>query len=247
MRSDLFANNMEAQGKDTFTKQNSKLLKVTLSGTECMARQGSMVAYQGQASFDFQKQGGIGKALKAKMTGEGVPLMRCGGQAEVFFADRAQDIHLIYLEGDGLSVNGKNILAFDATISYDIQRIGSGGGLGGLAAGVAAGGGLYNTLLQGTGWVAIVSDGPPVVLQTDAPTYVDANAVVGWSHGLSTQLHQSAKLSAGALIGRTSGEAFQVAFGGSGWVIVQPSEYDPMAATAGASGGKGGIGGLLGG
>ena len=36
-------------------------------------------------------------------------------------------------------------------------------------------------------------------------------------------------LTAGSLIGRGSGEAFQVAFSGQGFVIVQPSEGPPPA------------------
>ena len=74
-----------------------------------------------------------------------------------------------------------------------------------------------------------VNDGPPVVLNTaEAPTYADTNAVVAWSANLQTQLKTSFK--AGALIGRGSGEALQVAFHGTGFVIVQPSEGFPVTA-----------------
>jgi uncharacterized protein (AIM24 family) len=83
-------------------------------------------------------------------------------------------------------------------------------------------GGLFNTVLSGTGWVAITAHGTPVVLQTDAPTFADAQSAVAWSANLQTTVHHSVKL--GALIGRGSGEAVQIAFAGQGFVIVQASE-----------------------
>ena len=92
-------------------------------------------------------------------------------------------------------------------------------------------GGLFNTTLRGTGWVALTTDGPPVVLDAaEAPTFADTNAVVAWSANLQTQLKTSFK--AGALIGRGSGEAVQVSFYGNGFVIVQPSEGVPVSPTA---------------
>ena len=48
------------------------------------------------------------------------------------------------------------------------------------------GGGLYNMALQGTGWVAILSDGPPVLLNVaSAPTFADAQAAITWSSGVT--------------------------------------------------------------
>ena len=47
------------------------------------------------------------------------------------------------------------------------------------------GGGLYNMALHGTGWVAILSDGPPVLLNVAAaPTFADAQAAITWSSGV---------------------------------------------------------------
>ena len=84
MKSELFSNT-EVQNDAMFSLQNSKMLKVKLNGS-VSARQGSMVAYQGQASFDYQSAGGIGKMLKQKLTGEGVATMSVSGQAEVFLS-----------------------------------------------------------------------------------------------------------------------------------------------------------------
>lgn len=192
--------------------QNAKLLRVRL-GEPFMARQGAMVAYQGNVDFAFEG-GGAGKFLKKALTGEGLPLMRCQGQGDVFLAEQAHDVHLLNLTNSGLSISGKNVLAFSTNLEWNIERV-KGGSI--------ATGGLFNTTLRGTGWVALTTDGPPVVLDAaEAPTFADTNAVVAWSANLQTQLKTSFK--AGALIGRGSGEALQVAFSGHGFVIVQPSE-----------------------
>ncbi|MET0699405.1 MAG: AIM24 family protein [Mycobacterium sp.] len=192
--------------------QNAKLLRVRL-GEPFMARQGSMVAYQGNVDFAFEG-GGASKFLKKAFTGEGLPLMRCQGQGDVFLAEQAHDVHLLNLNNSGLSISGKNVLAFSTSLDWNIERV-KGGSM--------ATGGLFNTTLRGSGWVALTTDGPPVVLNAaEAPTFADTNAVVAWSANLQTALKTSFK--AGALIGRGSGEALQVSFHGQGFVIVQPSE-----------------------
>ncbi len=201
----------EVQTNARVTRQNSRLLKVLL-GEQLLAKQGSMVAFQGQIDFDYEGSG-ASKFIKKALTGEGVQLMRCTGQGELFLADAGRQVHIINLEGAGLTVNGSNILAFEPSLSWEIERV--------KGAGMAAGG-LFNTRIEGHGWVAITTDGDPVVLRTNQPTFADTDAAVAWSSSLTTSLNRTVK--AGALIGRGSGEAVQLAFQGDGIVIVQPSE-----------------------
>jgi uncharacterized protein (AIM24 family) len=227
----------ETQSQDAFALQNSKLLKVRLQAVTVQAKLGSMVAYQGDVTFEHAGSGGLGRMLKKAVTGEGTQLMKITGQGEVFLADTAQDIHLIYLENDAITVNGPNLLAFDTGIDWDIRRVEGASGM--------MGGGLYNMGLQGTGWVAILSDGPPVLLNVAAaPTFADAQAAITWSSGVTTSIKTDVNLK--TLIGRGSGESVQMAFSGQGWVLVQPSEGRIVAGTPG-SGGAGGIGKMLGG
>src|SRR6185436_2525306 len=108
MRSALFsADNLEKESAQPGLRlQNSKMLKVELNG-EIMARTGSMVAYQGQMQFQALGAGGVGKWLKQKVTGEGVPLMKITGQGDLFLAERAADVHLVDIEpGDAITING---------------------------------------------------------------------------------------------------------------------------------------------
>jgi uncharacterized protein (AIM24 family) len=239
MRSDLFAaDNLEKEpGQPGMKLQNSKMLKIQLDG-EMMARQGAMVAYQGQVEFKALGSGGIGKFLKKAITGEGVPLMRLTGRGDVFLADEASEIFVIDLEsGDGLSVNGKNVLAFDPTLSYDIKMV--------QGMGMASSAGLFNCVFSGAGRIAITSKGTPVVLNVDQPTYADPQAAIAWSSSLHTGYHRAEQLGLGTLIGRRTGEAFTMSFAGQGFVVVQPSEEVPFTGGQGGSGGM--LGGLLGG
>ena len=70
------------------------------------AKLGSMVAYQGDVKFEHAGSGGMGRMLKKAVSGEGTSLMKIEGSGEVFLADTAMDIHLIYLENDTITVNG---------------------------------------------------------------------------------------------------------------------------------------------
>ena len=122
-----------------------------------------MVSYQGQIRFDHEKAGSVSKLFKKVVTGEDVSLMRVSGEGDVFFASEAGFVFLIELTGDALSVNARNLLAFDSSIEWDIKRVRGAGMLSG---------GLFNTTLHGTGTVAIHTVGQPVILGPDGATPV---------------------------------------------------------------------------
>jgi uncharacterized protein (AIM24 family) len=226
----------ETETGQAFTKQNSKLLKVELNQITIQAKLGSMVAYQGDVKFEHAGSGGVSKFIKKAVTGEGTQLMKIAGSGEVFLGHLAQDVHILKLENEAITCNGANVLAFDAGIDWDIKRA---EGMGAMM-----GGGLYNMSLAGTGWVAIMSDGPPVLLSTgpETPTFADPQAAITWSGNLQTTVKTDVNLK--TFIGKGSGESVQIGFVGQGWVLVQPSE-GTVAPTA-AGGGQGGGGGLLG-
>lgn len=217
MRSALFApHHLEAEPTGTFTLQNAKLLKVALDG-KVIARQGAMVAYQGEVDFEFASAG-VGRFLRRAVSGEDLPLMRCSGRADLFLAHNADEVHLIRLEGEALLVNGANVLAFESTIDWDISRV--------KGAGVLASG-MFNVVLSGTGTVAITSHGTPVVLTVDAPTYADLRSAIAWTAGLKVDVAQSYHIA--GMLGRGSGEAVQLSFAGEGFVVVQASEGPALA------------------
>jgi uncharacterized protein (AIM24 family) len=223
----------EKETGDAFSLHNHKLLKVELRGNTIRARQGSMVAYQGEVSFDVASAG-VGRLVKKVMTGEGLELMTVSGTGEVFLAHQAEDVHVITLEDETVTVNARNLLAFQEGIEWDVKRVTGGAN--------AMAGGLFQTTLTGSGTVAIVSDGPPILFDVaSAPTFADAQAAIVWSSGVTTQVHVDAKLS--SLLRGGSGETVQIAFGGSGWLLVQPSE-GRVEGDNGRTGGQGLGGGL---
>ena len=209
----------EIETGEAFTLQGPRLLKVELSETSVMAKNGAMVAYQGEVHFEH-KGGGLGRFLKKAATGESLRLMQAEGTGEVFLAYQAMLVHVVRLNQDSITVNGENILAFETDIDWDVTRVKGG------TAGVLAGG-LFNIHLRGTGLVALISDGEPVKLDVaSAPTFGDPQAAIAWSGGVSTSL--KTEMQAKSLIGMGSGESFQLGFSGQGWVLVQPSEGRPI-------------------
>lgn len=240
MQSELFAPQYAESSEPGIQKQGSKMCKVAMNG-EVMARTGSMVAYQGDLRFEAQGSGGIGNMIRQRLSGEGVPLMKVVGRGDLFLANASSDVHLIDLDGsDGLTINGANVLAFESTLSYQIGRV--------QGAAMASNAGLFNCVFTGRGRIAITTDGTPVVLNVDQPTYADPQAAVAWSSSLRTGVKQNDSFNLGTLIGRSTGERFTLSFSGQGFVIVQPSELPPGGMIGGTGAGEqSGVGGALGG
>ena len=239
----LFQDYSETEGQDPFTHQNKKMLKVHMGYGPVNARLGSMVAYQGDVRFQNMGSGGLNKMVKSKLTGEGVQMMHCEGSGELFLADFASEIQIFYLDNDMVSINGANVLAFSASIDWDIKRVNAG------KASMMAGG-MFNVELRGTGYVAVTTKGDPVALDVGgAPTFADAQAVVLWTSGVAMDIRVDTGGLKSMLRGGT-GELIQMAFSGQGHVLVQPSESvleGGHQADQKQSSGGGLMGGLLGG
>lgn len=211
------------QPEHAFSLQNERLLRIRLNNEQAWSKHGAMVAYTGQVEFDYQGSGSFGKYLKKQFTGEGTKLATFHGAGDVFLADQGAYVFLAYLQGDSITLNGPNLLAFSQGIEWEIKRN------KGLGANLAAG--LFNTVLTGTGWVAMTSQGRPVKFDVaQVPVTVDPNAAVAWTTSVQTELRSSFK--AGNLVGRGSGEALQMACSGHGWILVQPYENIGIAGQA---------------
>ncbi|MBN2167794.1 MAG: AIM24 family protein [Actinobacteria bacterium] len=242
--SQLLQESQEVEVPDAFVLQSKKLLKVNMaaSGGQVLCKAGSMIAYQGQISFKRQS-GGMDKWLKKKVSGESFDLMEASGQGDLFLADAANNVVLLYINNEALAVEALNLLAFTPSIAWDIKPIKGAGGM--------MTGGLWTVELQGTGYLALICKGDPLTLKVTPgePTYTDPNATVAWSQSLEPGIHVDANLkSLGGLLGSRHGELFQLAFQGDGWVVVQPSEETVQTSLQPGGGGAGGIlGGVLGG
>lgn len=203
------------------------MVRARLDG-EIAAKQGAMVAYTGSVDFAY-RGAGLGGFVRKAVTGEGQDLMRVTGRGTVWFADAGSQISLFTLDADRLVVNGKALLVLGQGMGYEIKR--TSGGVGAMAAG-----GLFQTEVTGSGQVAVTCVGTPLVLPTDTPVFVDAQAAVAWTSPVRTEIVSTFKAS--SLIGRGSGEAFQLKMQGTGgFVVVQCGEVP-----GGAASGRPGLG-----
>ena len=232
MQSTLIQNGV-VPSNDKFVLQNHKMLKVNLSAssgmTECYALKGSMVAYQGGVNFDGHWEGWGAQYRRHFTQGEGLNLMKCSGSGTAFLANQAQDIHILDLAGDGLTVDGKNVLAFEPNLRWDIVRVDSQVGIAGV--------GGYQVELSGNGQVAVLTTGQPLVMKVTPQNYyfADADAVIAWSSSLQASMQAAVTSSSVWKPRGNTGESWQMQFAGDGFVVVQPAEllppYNALAGT----------------
>ncbi|MET8025599.1 TerD family protein [Streptomyces avermitilis] len=200
-----------------WTQQNKKLIRVDLGigGQPVLARQGSMVLYQGKVEFSYKGAGFAGR-ITGNATGQEMQLMRCTGQGQVFLADNATHVHPIELQGDAICVSAENVLAFDESLQYEVRRI-EGHGI--------PGGALFTMQFQGTGTIVVKTHGAPVVLPVTPTTFADCNAVVAWSAASQVIVSSQVRMRRNAYPGDT-GESVNLQFRGApgNFIVVQPYE-----------------------
>ncbi|MGV9526742.1 TerD family protein [Streptomyces cellulosae] len=200
-----------------WTQQNKKLVRADLSigGTPVLARQGSMVLYQGKVDFSYKGAGFTGRIV-GNATGQEMQLMRCTGQGQVFFAENSTMLHPIELQGDAVCVSAENVLAFDEGLQYEVRRI-EGHGI--------PGGALFTMQFQGTGTIVVKTHGIPVVLPVTPTTFADANAVVAWSAAAQVVVSSQVRMRRNSYPGAT-GESVNLQFRGApgNFIVVQPYE-----------------------
>jgi uncharacterized protein (AIM24 family) len=205
-----------------FTLENPQLLELNMNAQTVFAKVGSMVAFRGALKFvrESMFEHGLLFFIKKYLSGEGLSLMKISGSGRAYLADKARLVHVIHLENNGISVNGKDLLAFDSKLQYDIKMMKR---IGGMLAG-----GLFNVQVRGSGKVAICTHGRPIVFKVTPgrPLVTDPQATVAWSSHLNPDFQVQFGLK--TLIGRGSGEALRMVFEGDGWVLVQPFEQSPL-------------------
>lgn len=203
---------------DYFELEKPQMLEINLNNQKVWTKRGSMVGYVGNINFERQGMlaGGLSNLIKKAVSGEGTKLMKAEGTGRLYVADSGKKVRILYLENEAISVNGNDVLAHDDTIRADIKMLKS-------IAGMMAGG-LFQVRLSGTGYVAITTHGDPLTLlvQHNQPVFTDPNATVAWAGNLTPELKSD--ISFKSLIGRGSGEEFQMKFSGEGWVLIQPYE-----------------------
>lgn len=216
---------------------NELALKVTSDGMQndvLFTKAGAFIGGQsmGQKNYKFEKVllGPQGNPLQAalgqlgrRFTGENLPLMKVGfnGQSITYYANDQQHVVVLSLgQGETISVESENILAFTQDCRYSVRF---------LAQGVISQKGLATSTLTGTSpysQVAILVDGNPMVMSNTNDGSVitaDPDAVVAW---IGRDPGFKMDLSWKNLIGQASGESYMFEWGANApaTVIIQPME-----------------------
>ncbi|UZJ29565.1 AIM24 family protein [Streptomyces endophytica] len=211
-----------------FTALNSRMVQATITpGQRMFSQRGAMLAYRGEVSFtpNIQGgQGGIGSMIGRRIAGEATPLMTVEGSGTVMFGHGGHHVHVVDLTGETLYVEADRLLAFDGSLQQGTMFMGAQGGVMGMVRGQVTGQGLFTTTLAGVGSAAVMAHGGVLELPItpQRPVHVDPQAYVAHRGEVRNKL--STALGWRDMVGRGSGEAFQLELSGQGTVYVQASE-----------------------
>lgn len=216
---------------------NELALKVTCQGSDILyTKAGAFIAGESQGkNYRFEKvllgpqnslaQAALGSLLR-RATGENMPLMKAvmEGDSVTYYADFGRHVVVYKLaEGETVSVESENILAFTQDCEYKVRFLGKG---------VLSQKGLATSTLTGNGknaYVALLSDGNPIVLsniESGSVITVDPDAVICWMGQGNCDPQIKTDVNWKTFIGQSSGESYTFEWHGNQrvTVIIQPSE-----------------------
>ncbi|MEU9792411.1 AIM24 family protein [Streptomyces sparsogenes] len=211
-----------------FNVLNSRMVEAQVQpGQTLFSQRGAMLAYRGEVRFTPSITGGqrgVMGMIGRRVAGEATPLMTVEGSGTVMFGHGGHHVEVIHLSGETLYVEADRLLAFDGSLRQGTMFMGSQGGVMGIVRGQVTGQGLFTTTLEGHGSAAVMADGGVIQLPITPgrPVHVDPQAYVAHRGDVRNKL--SAALGWREMVGRGSGEAFQLELSGSGTVYVQASE-----------------------
>ncbi|MEU5610580.1 AIM24 family protein [Streptomyces sparsogenes] len=211
-----------------FNVLNSRMVEAQVQpGQTLFSQRGAMLAYRGEVRFTPSITGGqrgVMGMIGRRVAGEATPLMTVEGSGTVMFGHGGHHVEVIHLSGETLYVEADRLLAFDGSLRQGTMFMGSQGGVMGIVRGQVTGQGLFTTTLEGHGSAAVMAHGGVIQLPIapGRPVHVDPQAYVAHRGDVRNKL--SAALGWREMVGRGSGEAFQLELSGSGTVYVQASE-----------------------
>lgn len=218
-----------------FETLNELTLKVTVDapGTQLFTKVGAWVGGEcyGGRNYRFEKrllgpegnpiQAAVGQVFR-RFTGENIPLteVKFNGPQVTYYSNLSQHVTVIKLnQGETISVESENILAFTGQCKYGVRFLGQG---------IISGKGLATSTLTGMGpeaYVAILTDGNPVYMsnaQNGAALQCDPDAHIahiGSDPGIKLDINWKTLLP-----GAQSGETYLFEWTRPATVIIQPSE-----------------------
>ena len=243
-----------------FETINELTLKVTTTGRSTLyTKTGAFIGgecFGNSMNYNFDKvllgpqQNGahhsglhaFGQQMMRRITGENLPLTKVesSGDNVLYFANKAQHILIYKLEqGETLSIESENILAFTGDCKYSVKF---------MAQGVVSQKGLATSTLTGVGpeaYVAILVDGNPIVLSNvdnGALLTTDPDATVCWIGTENDDPEIKMNVTWKNFIGQSSGESWVYQWNGYKrvTVILQPNERDASGVSVSMDGGVAG-------
>ncbi|MEZ5292910.1 MAG: AIM24 family protein [Vicinamibacterales bacterium] len=213
-----------ASGGESFRCESARTLRIDVDG-EVWLTPGAAIAYRGDLTFHRRPTVEAADPIDAVLR-ETAPLVRAVGRGCLYCAHHGSHVRIVRLIGDAVVVAWSDLLAFERTLVFEPRLVAHGVGI--------AAGGLAAVRLSGEGLFAFTSHGRPLALPVtpEAPVNTDPHATVAWSDGLEPTLKTD--LSWRSLVGHGGEEPFQMHFGGTGVVLVQPFE-DPSRFHLGAN------------
>ncbi|MFD7448570.1 AIM24 family protein [Kitasatospora sp. NPDC059827] len=211
-----------------FTRINGKMVEAqVVPGQRLFSQRGAMLGYTGDVRFTPNitgGQGGVMSMIGRRVANEDTPLMTVEGHGRVMFGHGGHHVHVIDLVGDTLFVEADRLLAFEGTLRQSTVFLGSQGGVMGMVRGQVSGQGLFTTRLEGHGSVAVMAHGGvfELPITPGQSVHVDPQAYVAHRGEVRNKL--STAIGWREMIGRGSGEAFQLELSGQGTAYVQASE-----------------------
>jgi uncharacterized protein (AIM24 family) len=213
----------EPPDRERFQLESARTLRIDVDGAAWL-RPGAALAHRGTLHFERRP------TLGAASLGDGVmrelaPLVRAVGRGRLYCGRRGEHVHLVRLAGESITVAWAALLAFEDTLAFEPELLGHGVGL--------AAGGLVVVRFSGHGALALATHGRPLTLavQPGSPLRTDPHATIGWASNLTPTLDTD--LTWRSLVGHGGHEAIQLAFTGTGFVIVQPYEEPARLAPSG--------------
>ena len=221
---DLSVNPMEAQTKYFMSQMNctAKQVKIELQNNAVRLFPGAMQVITGNVDSKTGITGAgdlLGKFVKSKMTGDtAIKPVYSGTGIIITEPTYLYPIVLSTAEfGGALTCDDSMFLACDDEVKDTVQARSN------ISSAVLGGEGLFNLMLQGSGYCVLKSHCPKeelfeVILENDV-IKIDGNNAVAWSSSLSFTVERSSKTLAGSAV---NGEGLVNVYRGTGRILMSP-------------------------
>jgi uncharacterized protein (AIM24 family) len=200
--------------ESSFECESMRTLRIDVDG-DVWLKPGVAIAHRGALHFERRHTLGAHSLTDAVLR-ETAPIVRATGKGQLYCARHGSHVRVVRLGGESIVIAWEELLAFESRLAFETSLVVNGIGI--------AAGGLVVVRLSGHGAFALATHGQPLTLPVTPgqPIMTDPHATLAWSDTLTPTLRTN--VSWRSLIAHGGGEAVQMRFEGTGFVVVQPFE-----------------------